>query len=198
MNRWVIATIAIVGIGIGTTAWRLARTAPRAEAEGPKKASDETGPPLPSVAVLLGSPEDAVRKSAKSGGARRPVPPAPTVPPSVSQKSPDVSPSLPQPRSEKAAAEKSKPTSLAGKLRREGTRLRGAKGTIRQKGARFEFVPDDGSQPLAILENLLLERFEALAGEPNASKRWIVDGIVTEYRGGNRLLLERLTAERKQ
>jgi hypothetical protein len=54
----------------------------------------------------------------------------------------------------------------------------------------MEFAPADGSAPMTILENQLLQRIDQAAGSAPAS-RWTVSGTVTEYRNINYLLLSR-------
>lgn len=80
-----------------------------------------------------------------------------------------------------------------GQILREGTLIQNSQGAITKRAFNMVFVPDDGSLPLSLLENQLLERVEeiSLAGERSGQPpKWVVTGRVTEYRGSNYLLLQ--------
>ena len=85
----------------------------------------------------------------------------------------------------------------APKRLRQGTTLRKVKGEFRLAGERVAFYPQDlDVREMTVLENLALERLTELVAE-NRRRFWLVDGIVTEFRGKNYLLVSRavLTAE---
>lgn len=85
----------------------------------------------------------------------------------------------------------------APKRLRQGTTLRKVKGEFRLTGERVAFYPKDlDVREMTVLENLALERLTELVAE-NRRRLWLVDGIVTEFRGKNYLLVSRavLTAE---
>lgn len=72
---------------------------------------------------------------------------------------------------------------------REGAKLVEQVGEFREAGGRIAFYPEGASSSLQLLENLALER---VARDLDQRKRkWSVTGIVTEFRGGNYLLLHR-------
>jgi hypothetical protein len=85
------------------------------------------------------------------------------------------------------------PTKNASTLRRrEGASVRDVEGSISKQSVQTVFVPSDGSPPMNLLENQMLERVEAMleSAGPNAGRiRWRLSGKVTEYRGANYLLL---------
>ncbi len=85
----------------------------------------------------------------------------------------------------------------APKRLRQGTVLRKVKGEFRLTGERVAFYPQDLEvKEMTVLENLALERLTELVAE-NRRRLWLVDGVVTEFRGRNYLLVSRavLTAE---
>ena len=72
---------------------------------------------------------------------------------------------------------------------REGMKLVNRVGELREAGGRIAFYPDGGTHSLQLLENLALERVSRDLDQTN--RKWSVTGIVTEFRGGNYLLLHR-------
>ena len=76
---------------------------------------------------------------------------------------------------------------------REGTRLVNASGYFKLTGDRITFYLDQGDRRLQVLENLSLERIGALVGETPDPLEWTVSGLVTEYGGGNYLLVQQAT-----
>ena len=72
---------------------------------------------------------------------------------------------------------------------REGAKLVEQVGDFKETGGRIAFYPDGTSASLQVLENLALERVAQNLAE--RSRKWSVTGLVTEYRGGNYLLLHR-------
>ena len=77
---------------------------------------------------------------------------------------------------------------------REGTRLKDVSGRFRLSGDRVTFRPDSKDErKLVVLENLLLDRITS-ADDFNSKRKWLVSGIVTQYRGTNYLLLTHAVA----
>lgn len=74
---------------------------------------------------------------------------------------------------------------------REGTELTNQLGSFIRKGDRVIFVTDDSRRQFAALENLALERVAATMTEDDGQRQWEVTGQVTEYHGGNFLLIRR-------
>lgn len=72
---------------------------------------------------------------------------------------------------------------------REGKRLVNRIGELRETGGRIAFYPDGETHSLQLLENLALERVSHDLDQQH--RKWSVTGTVTEYRGGNYLLLDR-------
>ena len=72
---------------------------------------------------------------------------------------------------------------------REGMKLVNKVGKLREAGGRVLFYPDGDKRSLQLLENLALERVLDDLDQPQ--RNWSVAGVVTEYRGGNYLLLHR-------
>jgi hypothetical protein len=72
---------------------------------------------------------------------------------------------------------------------REGMKVVNQIGELRETGGRIAFYPDGETHSLQLLENLALER---VSHDLDVTQRkWSVSGIVTEYKGGNYLLLHR-------
>ncbi|MBC8352861.1 MAG: hypothetical protein H8E66_12775 [Planctomycetes bacterium] len=72
---------------------------------------------------------------------------------------------------------------------REGMKLVNQIGELRNAGGRVAFYPDGEKRSLQLLENLALERVGGDLDPPY--RKWSVSGLVTEYKGGNYLLLHR-------
>ena len=72
---------------------------------------------------------------------------------------------------------------------REGMTLVNQVGEMKEAGGRILFYPDGSGDSLQLLENLALERISNELDQPH--RKWSVTGIVTEYLGGNYLLLHR-------
>jgi hypothetical protein len=79
----------------------------------------------------------------------------------------------------------------AGQRIREGTAFTSQTGTFRLTGDRLTFYPNAGQHSLGGLENLNLERIARAVAESAEPLEWSVSGIVTEYQGGNYLLVTR-------
>lgn len=74
---------------------------------------------------------------------------------------------------------------------REGTQLIDYIGVFMISGDRTIFETVDGKQRFVVLENLNLERVMRMVQDGAGELVWIVDGLVTEYRGDNFLLVKR-------
>jgi hypothetical protein len=77
----------------------------------------------------------------------------------------------------------------SGSRLREGVKLVNQVGELKNHAGTITFYPDGATHALQLLENLALERVAADLDQPN--RKWSVTGIVTEYKGGNYLLLHR-------
>ncbi|HEV7281696.1 MAG TPA: hypothetical protein VGN57_15950 [Pirellulaceae bacterium] len=75
---------------------------------------------------------------------------------------------------------------------REGTTLR-LKGRFDLVGERATFYTEDGSASFKTLENLALQRVVGAVRDSTASRVWNVEATVTEFQGGNFLLIRRAT-----
>src|SRR5688500_12435275 len=85
--------------------------------------------------------------------------------------------------------EKSAAPTRGGHRLREGTRLLDVSGRFDVVGDRISFVPAESGEPMRVLENLALYRvFRVLSGS-QASPQWMISATVTEFDGGNYLLL---------
>ncbi len=77
------------------------------------------------------------------------------------------------------------------KTLREGSQLVDEVGVFKTSGDRAFFETIDGRQRFVALENLNLERIMRMVGESTGQLAWTVSGGVTEYHGGNFLLVSR-------
>ncbi len=93
-----------------------------------------------------------------------------------------------------AAAARASRRAASARLR-EGTEIREVLGQFIQVDGRFEFVSSDGIYRLRMLENLALERASRKVDESAQGVMWSVSGIVTEYQGGNYLLVKRIIVD---
>jgi hypothetical protein len=80
---------------------------------------------------------------------------------------------------------------------REGTQLTDMLGQFRLTGDRASFVPADGSGKFLALENLTLDRVTQTISEDPNPLEWVVSGTITEYKGGNYLLISRAILKNK-
>jgi hypothetical protein len=72
---------------------------------------------------------------------------------------------------------------------REGGEIANQVGYFQAAGDRLTFVANDNKNRYVILENSNLEQVaKTLADDPKQAE-WIVSGIISEYRGGNFLML---------
>lgn len=79
------------------------------------------------------------------------------------------------------------------KLLREGARVESKLMIVRSAADALIFEIEDEKQSLEALENLALERVVQAVRADSSDKRWLVTGQVTEYRGRNFILLERVS-----
>ncbi len=80
-----------------------------------------------------------------------------------------------------------------GKLMREGSRVESKVMIVRSSGDNLMLETEDDKQGFEALENLALERVLQAVRADSSDKRWLVTGQVTEYRGRNFILLERVS-----
>jgi len=74
---------------------------------------------------------------------------------------------------------------------REGTEIVDKLGLFRMTGDRATFFTEDGTGRYVGLENLNIERISRTISENPEELQWRVTGVITEYRGGNFLLVQR-------
>lgn len=93
-------------------------------------------------------------------------------------------------RTQLAASPSARP-SEGGKRLREGTKLIEVEGRFEFTGDRMAFFRADAEESYKVLENLALERINKVLEETRANEKpqWMISGIVTEYHGGNFLLV---------
>lgn len=209
-RQWLIATGTVVLFGVLMTAYRVAEKASAIAQQVETARLEESAPDMaeipkaktrqrtPSLLWASETPDEPQR-----GKIPRPTLPPAAATPSViaaNESQPESPRKLPITLvdSKDAASEKgappaaAPPTSKAYTLRREGTRLVDVKGTVRRSGDRFQFVPKDGSPPVLLLENQLLQRVATMYDRPIAPgvfPEWKITGLITEFRGSNFLLL---------
>ena len=86
---------------------------------------------------------------------------------------------------------KDKSAPAGRQLLREGYELRDQLGTFRAVGGRLLFALDKRPARLVALENLNLERIARVMAENPAAVEWRINGVVSEYRGVNYVMIER-------
>ena len=93
-------------------------------------------------------------------------------------------------RTQLAASPSARP-SEGGRRLREGTKLIEVEGRFEFTGDRMAFFRADAEESYKVLENLALERINKVLEETRANEKpqWMISGIVTEYHGGNFLLV---------
>lgn len=96
--------------------------------------------------------------------------------------------SAPEVKGEAASAT---PAPAASTRVREGTRLVDRIGSFKITGEGVTFFSSDGELRLSGLQNLAMERVARVLRESHSEPEWLVTGVVTEYEGGNFLLLQR-------
>jgi len=77
-------------------------------------------------------------------------------------------------------------------LLREGTAELDLVGQFKSSGERVVFHTSDGTRQFGVLENLGLQRVTEVIRDNPVPLEWVVSGTVTEYRGANYLLLDRV------
>lgn len=80
-----------------------------------------------------------------------------------------------------------------GPLVREGEAWENELGHILVAGQRYAFRPIRGGRSVILLENLNLQRIVQRLEESSQPTIWSISGRVTEFQGGNYLLIERAT-----
>lgn len=80
-----------------------------------------------------------------------------------------------------------------GPLLREGEVWENELGHILVAGQRYAFRPIQGGRSVIVLENLNLQRIVQRLEESSQPTIWSISGRVTEFQGGNYLLIERAT-----
>jgi hypothetical protein len=78
------------------------------------------------------------------------------------------------------------------RLLREGTRIESRMVQVRQTGDSLVLETLEDKQVFEALESLALERLQQALRSDSNDKRWLVTGQVTEFKGRNFLLLERV------
>ena len=81
---------------------------------------------------------------------------------------------------------------------REGAEIVDSEGTFEWIGDRLSFVPDGEKTVLKILENRMMERVVQAQESSTGELVWVVSGTVTEYRGGNFLLIKHVVLTGKR
>jgi hypothetical protein len=89
-----------------------------------------------------------------------------------------------------AGAAAASPAKEAAPLLREGEVIE-LVGKLELAGDRATFTPQNSDVSLRVLENLALERVIQVLTESRDERLWLVSGVVTEYRGGNYLLIHK-------
>lgn len=218
MKKWWIAAFAVVNVGVFATAWSLFQNPSSPIVPSPPLASK------PPIAPAIKPATSAIASNESSAAKKPEIPPKPapsieepppaTLPPFVKESSEtedvpdsDIRHSLTIAGADNPPSNRLRPlvdTQLVApnvapdfKIRREGFDVVDLLGTVRRQSGRLEFVPADGSPPMTLLENQLLQRIDATLNTSSASEsqRWRVTGVTTEYRQANYLLLKRVVAE---
>jgi hypothetical protein len=101
------------------------------------------------------------------------------------QAAPDAESVRPASAPDDARAEPPEPLRL-----REGSRFTDEVGEFRETGGRIAFFADGTGASMVVLENLALERVSR--DMEQGKRKWSVSGKVTEFRGSNYLILERV------
>jgi hypothetical protein len=74
---------------------------------------------------------------------------------------------------------------------REGSRLIDRAGSFSDRGGRYFFSAEGESEPFTLLENQTLERVTSASSNQDDNAKWTVTGVITEFKDGRFLLLER-------
>ena len=81
---------------------------------------------------------------------------------------------------------------------REGAKWEDEVGEFQAAGERIRFHSRDRDIKLTVLENLALERVARVLDETREPPLWSVSGMVTEFHGGNYLLVTRAVVKARQ
>lgn len=81
---------------------------------------------------------------------------------------------------------------------REGAEIVDSEGSFEWIGDRLSFVQDEERTVLKILENRMMERVVQAQESSTGELVWLVTGTVTEYRGGNYLLMKHVVLTGKR
>ncbi len=81
--------------------------------------------------------------------------------------------------------------SSSANLQREGTKIGGITGELREAGRRWIFVSSSG-QSLQVLENLALQRVVQAIRDDPTDRFWTIDGQLTEFLNENYLVIQRM------
>jgi hypothetical protein len=71
-------------------------------------------------------------------------------------------------------------------------------GKLELSGDRATFYPQGSQASLRVLENLALERITRVLSETRDERLWVVSGTVTEYRGGNYILIHKAVQQARK
>jgi len=81
---------------------------------------------------------------------------------------------------------------------REGTRLIDVTGALVSAGPdNVTFSPDGSRDSYRLLENLQLQRVSQVLDENRDPRKWVISGLITEYRGANYLLLTKAVVQQQ-
>jgi len=90
-----------------------------------------------------------------------------------------------------ADADRGSPTKKPDFRLREGSEITDQAGYFRMTGDRVTFFTDGGTRRFVGLENLSLQRIAQEIESGTEEANWVVSGTVTEYQGGNYILVNR-------
>lgn len=81
---------------------------------------------------------------------------------------------------------------------REGAEVVDEIGSFEWVGDRLSFTPEKGDHAFKILENRMMERVVQAQENSTSKLIWVVTGNITEYRGGNYLLMKHVILDSKR
>ncbi|RCS54834.1 hypothetical protein DTL42_06870 [Bremerella cremea] len=81
---------------------------------------------------------------------------------------------------------------------REGAEVVDEIGSFEWVGDRLSFSPENGDHTFKILENRMMERVVQAQENSTSKLIWVVTGNITEYRGGNFLLMKHVILDGKR
>lgn len=145
-------------------------------------ANEQAAPAATPAPVTTPATAAAVASAAPSTA---PSTPAATTPPAAEAR-----------RSPVADAPGTEQTKADGIKTREGSEWKNQRGRFTLVGDRVSFTPSDRALNIVVLENLNLERIVRTIEESRTvadadQLEWTIDGVLTEFRGTNFLLLNR-------